>query len=101
MTLMFHLIPMIMKKFLFGAMLLMGSLTLVSCKDKVDKALDELEDMKEEVAKLEEKGVKDLESIKEAKELGMKAIGKLMELKGMESEMSDKQKARLEKLMED
>ena len=99
-TLMFHLIPTIMKKILFGMMLFMGSVAMVSCKDKVDKALDEMEDMKEQVMKLEEKK-DDPEALKEMKEISMKAVGKLIELKGMEAEMSDKQKARLEKLMED
>lgn len=85
-----------MKK-LFLALFAASMFIFASCSNEIDKKIDRLEELKEQSIKLDEAGANEEEYIEIAAE-AMKIVGELME---MEKDMTQEQKDRVEKIMED
>lgn len=82
-----------MKKTLFAVMLAMGAMVMVSCGNKVDKALDKWESAVKELK--ENKDADKKEELEKNLEEAAKALEELKD------EMTDEQKERLEKIATD
>lgn len=73
-----------MKKILFGVMLAMGSVALVSCGSKMDRAIDEYEDCVEDFVKASKKleqAAKDIKNLEKEKEMSVEQEDRMKEIR--------------------